>query len=147
VASAPDWKPLNLLPQYEQYETSDSYGNGVKSCVWLDERRIAFTTEYPSPFGGVHPPKSEISIYDLQTGEVASIITIDGTGLLHLHGSYLVGVPGGEFVVSQFVRSPKPPGTPDEFAPPELVNTSSGARQPILDEGDWVVAVVQPTVR
>ncbi len=135
IVRAPDWQStdldlLNLLKP-----------GSASSCVWLDEKRIAFA----SNLCAVNPAipdacdierKSDIIVFDIESGDASKIATINETEGLERISPRLVEVPGGEFVISQFLQG--------ENARVDLVSVSSGDRQPILQPSDWVVAVTPP---
>jgi hypothetical protein len=135
LASAPDWQPSNLLPEYEIYDATDPryVGRTVTGCAWVDDRRIIFSSTSTG-----QPAQAEIAVFDVGAGEVSTIATFNDDEQLFTRS--LVGAPGGQFVVTQFTHGPDP----GQASQPVRVDVSSGARQPILEEGDWVVAVVEP---
>jgi hypothetical protein len=134
IVRAPDWEInldlFNLLKL-----------GSASSCVWLDEKRIAFASN-PCAVNPAIPDacdierKSDIIVFDIESGDASKIATINETEGLERISPRLVEVPGGEFVISQLLQG--------ENAHLELVRISNGDREPILQPGDRVVAVTQP---
>ncbi len=135
IVRAPDWQStdldlLNLLKL-----------GSASSCVWLDEKRIAFA----SNLCAVNPAipdacdierKSDITVFDIESGDASKIATINETEGLERISPRLLQVPGGEFVISQFFA-----GGDTHL---ELIRISNGDREPILQPDNSVVAVTQP---
>ncbi|MBI1886703.1 MAG: hypothetical protein HYS09_10405 [Chloroflexi bacterium] len=139
LSSGPEWQPRNLLPDYE-IEDPDRPLRSLTACAWLDEWRIVFS----SSSNGFRPPRSQIKVSDVRTGRISSTATFHDNEQLFTRG--VLVVPDGEFVITQFV--PPKPDRPDEVTEPNrpvLVNISTGNTTPILQPGDWVVAVIAAT--
>jgi hypothetical protein len=137
VAEAPDWQMVNLLPEYELYGPGGAQGT-VSGCSWLDDRRIVIASSHT---GGAD--LSDVAVFDVLAGDMEVVATLQEEEHFMPFTHDIIGVPGGGFVVSQFGRRPEGIGD-TRLAQPELVDMATGERRPILREGDWVVAVVQP---
>jgi hypothetical protein len=111
-----DWQTRGLVPENEtRCEPADVHGTAVTGCEWLDEHRIAFL-------------RSGLSIYDLETAAVTEVADLGAVS------PELFAVPES----STLVFNGRGGGQPG------LLDTTDGTRTPILQPGDWVVAVTQP---
>jgi len=119
LSEAPQWRDTRgLVPESEAgCPSADIPGSAVSGCVWLDEHRIAFLS------GGV-------SIYDLETAAVTEVADLGGAST----SVELSAVPGTSTIV--FIDW--------DGGQPGLLDTTDGTSTPILQPGDWVVAVTQP---
>lgn len=124
LSHAPTWQDTrDALEGNDQFDSSTAF---VDDCVWLDGERIAFTSQ--DTFGGA----SGVFSYDLTTDEVVQVYSIEG-------GCHdIVAMPDAPSVVYQ------PCTTRQRDTRPEIVNLQDGSRTPVLQAGDWVVAVVGP---
>ncbi len=124
LSHAPTWQDTrDALEGNPHFDTRIAY---IDDCVWLDENRIAFTSQ--DTFGGA----SGVFSYDLTTDEVVQVYSIEG-------GCHdIVAMPGVLSVVYQ------PCTTRQRDTRPEIVNLQDGSHTPVLQPGDWVVAVTQP---
>src|SRR3989304_2912209 len=63
LASAPDWQPQNLLPEYEVYDARDPryVGRTVTGCAWLDQDRIVFSSTSTGGIGDL--AQAEIAVF------------------------------------------------------------------------------------
>jgi len=119
LSEAPDWDTRGLVPENEsRCAAPDVPGSAVSSCVWLDEQRIAFLR------GG-------LSVYDLETAAVTEVADLGAASAL---SPELFALPGSSTLVFNDW----------DGGQPGLLNTTDGTRTPILQTGDWVVAVTQP---
>jgi len=146
LASAPDWQPRNLLPDYE----TSSIGppprteRSVGACDWLDSDRIAFIAyvdDYPAGSPSIPKRFLDIALFDLPSGGVSSVATTQPDKSYSF--TSLFAVLGGRFVVAQYFA----PGDGGDGFPPmrtDLIDASTGQYQSILSDSDWVVAVVEP---
>jgi hypothetical protein len=132
LSEQPEWQLRNLLPEYETYESGAPWRN-VADCVWLDEHRIAFVTFTTDPEGGGSEYSTTVSIYDLETAAV-TLLADFGTASSPVFWSALFEVPGANALVFNDRKSGQP----------GLLSATDGARTPILQAGDIVVAVTQP---
>jgi hypothetical protein len=132
LAEQPDWQPRNLLPEYETQEAGALWRN-VTDCVWLDEHRIAFVTITTDPEGGGSEYSTSVSIYDLETAAAALLADL-GVASSPWFRLQLFAVPGASTLLFND-RKGGQPGT---------LSTTDGARTPVLQTGDIVVAVTQP---
>lgn len=133
VGRPPDWKPINLLPGYEIQDATDPeyVGRTVTGCAWIDGKRVAISSTSTGD-----PVDAQITVLDTETSELSVIATFDENE--NLFSRSLIGSPGGELLVTQFIR---PSGNASQ---PVVIDTTSGEHRPILSEGDWVVAVLAP---
>ncbi len=130
LSRQPEWQPSNLLPEYELLEGNVPWRN-VSDCVWLDEHRIAFSTSITGSEAGVSDDITTVSIYDLETASVTPLVEFASAMI----PPELFTVPGSSTGLIFNDRESGQPG---------LLNTTDGARSPILEPGDVVVAVTQP---
>jgi hypothetical protein len=135
LSRQPEWQPRNLLPEYETSEPNAPW-RSVSDCVWLDEHRIAFVTVAIDLAGGGSEHSTTVSIYDLETSAVTSLADLGVASSSVSTPTKLFAVPGTDAVVLNDRKSGRP----------GLVGTTDGARTPILQAGDIVVAVTQPVV-
>ena len=130
LSERPDWQPRSLLPEYETMEPNAPWRN-VTECVWLDEHRIAFVTATTSPDEPGSQYSTTVSIYDLETAAVTPLVEFGSP----MYPPELFTVPGS---TAELVFNDRVGGQPG------LLSTTDGARTPILQAGDVVLAVTQP---
>jgi hypothetical protein len=130
VSRKPEWRPSNLLPEYEVLEGNAPRRN-VTDCVWLDEHRIAFVTATTAFEGGGSQDSTMVSIYDLETAAVTPVAELGSP----MYPPELFTVPGSS---TDLVFNDREGGQPGAFS------TTDGARTAILQPGDVVLAVTQP---
>ncbi len=96
--------------------------------------------EYEQPLTRSAPSifSIEVSVHRLPTRETETVATIESDQLLQAlfalsAGRVLLGYSAGPITAGKT--------TP---AQPEIVDLETGARSPVLSEGDWIVAVIAP---
>jgi len=132
LSEQPDWQPRNLLPEYETYEPGGPRRD-VNDCVWLDEHRIAFVTITTGLDAAESRYNTTVSIYDLGTA-TATLLADLGVATSPVYPLQLFQVPGTTTLAFNDRKNGQP----------GLLSTADGARTPILQAGDVVVAVTQP---
>ena len=135
LASAPDWVYRSVIPEYEDQALNDR-GRMLLDCEWLDESTVVFVNvqQIPSELG-------ELLTLDTTTEETSEIVVFEDeyrccTGSLSV--ARVEGLAIAQFLVLTEDRRDF------RWSRPLLVRLDSGAVRQILDEGDYVVAVVQP---
>ncbi len=137
LASGPDWEYRNVIPEYED-PTLNEAGTMLLDCEWLDETTVTFVNvrQIPAELG-------ELLTLDSVTEETREIAVFEDayrccTGSLSVARSERAAI--AQFIVLADDRRTF------QWAQPLLVQLDGGAVRPILENGDYVVAVVQPTV-
>ncbi len=135
LASAPDWVYRSVIPEYEDQALNDR-GRMLLDCEWLDESTVVFVNvqQIPSELG-------ELLTLDTTTEETSEIVVFEDeyrccTGSLSV--ARVEGLAIAQFLVLTEDRRDF------RWNRPLLVRLDSGEVRPILGEGDYVVAVVQP---
>jgi len=133
---------FSRVPGYEQ---ADWDGGGiVASCQWVTSDILAFVVNVlrPDSDGNVVPEFSvELLTYDRSLGSARRIAAFD-QGIQIVSGG-LHALPSSRWVVTQN-RITEPGSAEDYLSQPEVFDVDTGARTPVLQPGDWVVAVLPP---
>lgn len=139
IAETPSWEFQDKLPHYADRSPVSRF---VSVCSWLSERLIAFATNVwgPDSDGSGTAISVEFSVYDRQAGEERLVFEESGDG--RIWSGEVLALPGTQFAVTQQLRDPEGPYTP-EPSRPELVNVETGERIPVLQTGDIVVALAE----
>jgi DNA-binding CsgD family transcriptional regulator len=142
VARAPDWRANAFLTDYQSellrtphLPDPDFGGRGMWGCVWLDESTVAVMHDVFIQSG---VRRKEILVVDLETSAVSS---------LREHNEFtssrnILPVPGRNLLISQFHRFEEYPDAIGDLTTPEVVDSETGARAPILTTEDRIVVAV-----
>jgi hypothetical protein len=142
VSRGPDWSPAESF--FDEFELQGPQtprlvggtpvpGRTVTGCGWTDDVRLVASIAHVADEG-----MSSLAIADTQSSE---------TSLTDLNENddawsrTLVATPGGRFAVSQaFPRK----STTRTLTRPLVFDSATRTLTPVLQAGDWVVAVVAP---
>ena len=144
LARAPSWEMRDLVPEYNVAGTpaprTERY---IRACDWLNANVVAFATAtaaIPGQYPAIPDWWLEVSVLDLDGQGPETVTTIDVDG--QLSDLDILVLPGVDSVLIEYFRDPA--GAGEFFASqPELIDLTSGELSPILQEGDWVVGVVE----
>lgn len=123
---APTWETERLTPEYEDW-TQNPEGRWVTDCGWLSETEILFATSLQNP-----PLKSELDLIDTSSRETTVITTFETSSCC---SGVVTALPDARAAMLQFIDS-----AGYTWVQPLLVDIDTGASQPILSPGDFVVA-------
>jgi hypothetical protein len=134
LASRPNWVYRNVIPEYEDQMLNER-GRMLLDCEWLDEGTVAFVNvqQIPDELG-------ELLTLDTTTEETREIVVFDEeyrccTGSLSV-------APSENAAIAQFLVLDED-GRDFRWDRPLLVDMDRGEVGLILDEGDYVIAVVE----
>ncbi len=128
VATAPDW---SIGKYFEEFEAANPTAT-VTDCGWLDNSRLIVTAARTDPSG-----TTDAWLLDLATGARSRIAEFPAE---QPNSRSVVEMPDGAGVVTQAVKSSDPLIT---YVGPVILSADGSAR-PILEPGDWVIAVIVP---
>ncbi len=143
VGEPPDWRAENMLPEYEQPPSPGRDQLWVRGCQWIGPTTIAFVThvEELSEQGVASEGRMDVSVYSTLTGQWSTAVTADPED----YGSAwdVIAVPGGRQLIAEY-QAKASPGQGFDLARPLLIDLATGDVVPLLQQGDWVVAVAPP---
>ena len=146
VAEEPDWSLVNLLPDYEPPNPNDMLPieRGVVDCGWLDSQRILFTAievNHLTPYAASPPVRHELMLFNLADGSSRQVALLPGRAEGDNTTSQPILLMADGVVIVQRISYP-----PDvsRTGQAELIDPETGGRRPILQDGDWLLAVVRP---
>ncbi len=135
LASAPNWVYRSVIPEYEDQALNDR-GRMLLDCEWLDESTVVFVNVQQIP-----AERGELLTLDTTTEETSETVVFEDeyrccTGSLSVARVERLAI--AQFAVLTEDRRDF------HWSRALLVPLDTGVVRPILDEGDYVVAVVQP---
>jgi len=140
LADSPEWV-FSRIPGYEQPDWS---GATVASCGWVSSNLLAFVVNVsrPDTDGNVVPEYSvELLAYDRSLGSTRLLAAFDQG--IQIVSAGLHALPASRWVITQN-HIYEPGSALSTLSQPEVVNVDTGERAPVLQPGDWVVAVLSP---
>ena len=146
IAREPDWRPDAFLTDYRSeltrlpgYPSTGAGGDGMWGCVWLDDETVALMHDvFIEP--GQRP--KEILVLDVATGEVRSFRDHNE----FVTNRSVLAIPNRGLLISQFHHHTEYPDPIGDHTTPEVVDTQTGARAPILAIQDRVGAAIAGAV-
>lgn len=135
LASAPDWVYRSVIPEYEDQALNDR-GRMLLDCEWLDESTVVFVNVQQIP-----AERGELLTLDTTSEETSEIVVFEDEYRCCTGSLSVVRVEG--LAIAQFLVLPED-RRDFRWSGPLLVRLDSGEVRPMLGEGDYVVAVVQP---
>jgi len=144
LARAPDWQIQDLVPEYNVAGTpAPRTERRVADCDWLSPERIAFATavaDIPAGYPAIPEWSVEVSVFDLAQGKPSNVaVILDG---IQMADPSVFALTGGHLVLIQYMVDRS--GSGDFVAgQPQMIDTTTSARRPVLQPGDWVVDVVE----
>jgi hypothetical protein len=144
VGSAPSWDARDLLPEYALPSGPPARARTAnQACDWVDPRIIAFATivsRFDDPAQRSAPTifSLEVSVHRLSPTSTETVATIEDGGFLAAPS--LLVLPDSRLLLG-YLRGTEVTGLSPSR--PEIIDLTTGEREPILNEGDWVVAVIR----
>lgn len=133
LLEAPDWEARNLFPQFED-PTANPEGRSVVDCAWISRDRIAYLAVRQTPNN-----QGELYILDRRSETSRLVATLaDATSCCT---GNLTVLAGGRLAITQFFVLE---GSASKWSRPFAVDLETGAGTPVLEEGDFLVAMFSP---